>query len=73
MNCPVCKTTNAQVAGHRTRDASVIDCPQCGQYTISEIAVVNLRRVDEDLRWKISAWINEFGAEMIIQQISIRL
>lgn len=65
LNCPICKTANAQVTGHRTRDASVVNCPQCGQYNISETAVVNLRRVDEESRWKISAWINEFGVEMI--------
>lgn len=47
------------------RDASAIDCPQCGQFTISRTAAVNLRNEDDTLRWKISAWINEFAPSMV--------
>lgn len=39
MVCPVCTNGEAKVANHPTRDASVVDCPQCGRFTISRSAV----------------------------------
>lgn len=61
MACPVCTNGEAKVANHPTRDASVVDCPQCGPFTISRTAAVNLRNEDDLKRWKISAWICEFS------------
>ncbi|MDO8439975.1 MAG: hypothetical protein Q7S97_01990 [Polaromonas sp.] len=43
----------------------MVDCPQCGQFTISRSAVANLRNEDDSKRWKISAWINEFAPTMV--------
>lgn len=65
MVCPVCTNGNAKVKSHPTRDASVVDCPQCGQFTISGSAVVNLRNEDDSKRWKISAWVSEFALPMV--------
>lgn len=65
MNCPICNFSEAQVSGHPTRDALIVDCPQCGRYQISRTAAVNLNSLAENLRWKVSAWINEFGTDMI--------
>jgi len=63
--CPVCANVETKVSSHPTRDASDVDCPQCGQFTISRTAVVNLKSEDKALRWKISAWINEFAPSMV--------
>ncbi len=43
----------------------MVDCPQCGQFTISRTAAVNLRNGDDAARWKISAWINEFAPSVV--------
>lgn len=45
---------------HPHQDASMVDCPQCGTFTISREAFVNLSSKDESNRWKVSAWINEY-------------
>ena len=63
--CPVCTNEEAEVATHSTRNAWVVDCPQCGQFTISRSAAVDLRGEDDSKRWKISAWINEFVPPVI--------
>lgn len=65
MDCPVCHTAEAKVSSHPTRDASNVVCPQCGQFTISRTAVAILKNEDDSLRWKISAWINEFAPSMV--------
>src|SRR5450830_1826322 len=65
MVCPVCTNADAKVESHPTRDASVVDCPQCGKFTISREAVVNLRNESDSKRWKISAWIDEFPPPMV--------
>lgn len=66
MVCPICINGEAKVESHPKRDASVVDCPQCGQFTISCSAVVNLRNEDNSKRWKISAWINEFAPPVVM-------
>lgn len=66
MACPVCTNDDAKEASHPTRDASEVDCAQCGQFTISRSAVVNLRNEDDLKRWKISAWINEFAPPVVM-------
>lgn len=65
MFCPVCTHGAAKVESHPTRDASMVDCPQCGQFTISGSAAVNLRNEDDSKRWQIAAWINEFAPTMV--------
>jgi hypothetical protein len=44
----------------------MVDCPQCGTFTISRSAVVLLDSEDDANRWKISAWINEFSPTVIM-------
>jgi nucleoside 2-deoxyribosyltransferase len=66
MTCPIC--SNADAAKKPTnRDASIIDCPQCGNFTISgrATAVLNIKDNFATERWKISAWVNEFKPELI--------
>ena len=65
MACPVCTNEHAKVESHSTRDASVVDCPQCGLFTIGRSAVINLRNEDNLKRWKISAWISEFAPSVV--------
>jgi predicted RNA-binding Zn-ribbon protein involved in translation (DUF1610 family) len=65
MACPICVTQDATVKNRLTQDASVVDCPQCGQFTISRSAVVNLGNAADANRWKISAWINEYAPPMV--------
>ena len=65
MFCPVCTNGEAKVVGHPKLDASVVDCPQCGQFTISRSAVADLRGEDDSERWKISAWISEFAPTVV--------
>lgn len=57
MRCPICLNNHATVENHLTRDASVVDCPQCLGFTISRRAQVNLANWDGNERWKISAWL----------------
>lgn len=65
MGCPVCENKNAKVPEHVTRDASFVDCPQCGQFTISDSAIATLNNTDKSQSWKLSAWINEFAPSVI--------
>jgi nucleoside 2-deoxyribosyltransferase/predicted RNA-binding Zn-ribbon protein involved in translation (DUF1610 family) len=64
MACPICSNADAVTENHVTRDANVIDCPQCGNYVISRSAIALLGNYTTD-KWKISAWINEFKPEII--------
>lgn len=63
--CPVCTNGEAKVANHRKLEASVVDCPQCGQFTINHNTVDDLRSEVDSKRWKISAWINEFAPPVL--------
>lgn len=60
MGCPVCSNPNAEVRNHPTRDAAMVDCPQCANFTISKTARASIGNVDEADRWRISAWINQY-------------
>ena len=59
MVCPICNSLAAEAQHHSSRDASVVDCPNCGNYTISRSAAVNLKSILNTDRWKVSAWICE--------------
>lgn len=66
MNCPVCNNPEASVAKHSTKDADVVRCLQCGDFTISRSAAINLRNQDDSNRWKVSAWIAEYSPPMVM-------
>ncbi|MDO8455773.1 MAG: hypothetical protein Q7T07_02540 [Burkholderiaceae bacterium] len=66
MACPVCNNAKSTASNHPSKDASVVDCPQCGPFAISREAAVNLRSEDEANRWKISAWLNEFAPPVVM-------
>ena len=61
MVCPICSDAHATESA-TTSDARIIDCPQCGNFTISgrAIAVLNIPDNFATERWKISAWVNEY-------------
>jgi hypothetical protein len=65
MLCPICSNADAVSINQSTRDAFVITCHHCGEFTISRSAVDQLAQKDKSDRWKISAWINEFKPEFI--------
>ena len=58
--CPICLIQDAEVRSHATKDAKQVICPQCGDYTISRSAFVNLKSIQQELRWKVSAWVREY-------------
>jgi predicted RNA-binding Zn-ribbon protein involved in translation (DUF1610 family) len=63
--CPICSNGYATLTNHATRDASKVDCPQCGNFIISRSAIINLGNGDDTNRWKVSAWINEFWPPLV--------
>jgi hypothetical protein len=60
MGCPICSNPSADVRNHPTRDAAIVDCPQCASFTISRSARAIIGNVDAGNRWKISAWISQY-------------
>lgn len=70
MLCPICSTADA-TEKPTSRDARIIDCPQCGNFVISgrATALLNIESNFAIERWKISAWINEFKPEIITSTI----
>lgn len=66
MVCPICSNAHATESA-TTSDARIIDCPQCGNFTISgrAIAILNIPDNFATERWKISAWINESKPDLI--------
>lgn len=66
MACPICSNADATV-NPSTSDACIIDCPQCGNFTISGSAIASLSNPNNFAteRWKISAWVNEFKPPLI--------
>lgn len=71
MTCPICSNAVAINNSHPTRDARVVDCPQCGEYTISRTASVILEKSmnSQSDGLKISAWLNEFIPEIITTSV----
>jgi nucleoside 2-deoxyribosyltransferase len=67
MVCPICSNAHA-IESATTSNARIIDCHQCGNFTISGTAkaILNERTSFPADRWKISAWINEFKPEIIL-------
>ncbi len=65
MVCPVCNTAESEVLNHPTLHASVVNCQQCGRFTIGRETFDDLRSENDENRWKISAWINEFAPSMV--------
>lgn len=65
MGCPICLNKKAQVRGHSTRDASIVDCPQCTNFTISGTAQLNLANYEDKDRWKVSAWLVQYRPSIV--------
>ena len=60
MGCPICLNEEAQVRDHSTRDASIVDCPQCANFTISRSAQLEMANCADNERWKISSWFIQY-------------
>jgi hypothetical protein len=65
MGCPVCTSPAAEVEQHSSGDASVVNCPNCGNYTISRRAAVILKSILDTDRWKVAAWICENSPSIV--------
>lgn len=55
MNCPVCKLSEDVREKHDGMGRHVIDCPRCGEFTISGTAFAVAAHSDQD--FKLSAWL----------------
>lgn len=57
-NCPICNTESV-VSNDGNRDAHIINCPRCGEFSISGTAEVNLKNTHLTDRQKanISGWL----------------
>jgi hypothetical protein len=68
MVCPICKNSDATVIDNflsRPDITFAIDCPQCGDFIITDSAKAELNHIADAERWKISAWINDSKPEII--------
>ena len=65
MTCPICLNNDATVANRPPRDESVVDCPQCLEFTISGSAPAIVAACDRGERWKISAWVVQNKPEIL--------
>lgn len=60
MGCPICLNDNATVTTHPTKDANLVECPQCLKFSITRRALVNLKSENSSTRWRISAWLVKY-------------
>ncbi len=65
MSCPICKSKNSSISSHPTRDAFIVDCPQCGKYVLSRSVQVNLASEPAENRWRISAWLSQHKPDVL--------
>ena len=63
--CPICLTQDAEVKSHPTKDAKQVVCAQCGDYSISRSAFVNLKSIKQESRWKVAAWVREYLPDIV--------
>lgn len=68
--CPICKLQSAVVTSHRMHDGCDVRCPACGDLEITREAWVNFRddRYDSE-RWKVSAWVRQYGPEVLTKDL----
>ena len=68
MGCPICLNQEAQERSHRTQDAQVVDCQQCGSFTISRSAADDFQSAPVEERWRVSAWVREYMPSIVSTQ-----
>lgn len=59
MTCPICLNHQAAKRSITDIDGYAIECEECGPFNVTHLATINLRSIDQSLRWKVSAWVNE--------------
>jgi hypothetical protein len=66
MTCPICRNAEAGKQGG-TFSADIYDwnCPQCGAFKLSRRSEINLKNIDNSLRWKVSAWLVQNSPDML--------
>lgn len=65
-NCPVCLNPGARERSISKVDAYHVDCPRCGNFDITRIALINLASPSSDAhRWKLSAYIRTYALDML--------
>ena len=65
MECPICLNPQAVVRQHQTRDALVVQCAQCENFTISGSAEQDMVAREAGQGWKVSAWLVENKPEVL--------
>lgn len=63
--CPICKEPLVLIQGPGARDVYQCNCPQCGEFTLSYEAKINLRHTDPHELWKISAWVVQNNPQVV--------
>jgi hypothetical protein len=67
MICPICNGSFANTEKTLNRTTTV-DCSRCGNFEITNNAILdNVRQIEKN-RWKVSAWIREFRPVLIKQK-----
>jgi hypothetical protein len=67
QTCPVCHCVDATSKQHPTKDAHVVNCPVCSDFTISGTANAVLLGFEDSDRWKLSAWIRQYAGTMVTE------
>lgn len=52
-NCPLCEEPASSVNLENHGEDRVVNCPRCGQFTITDIVLIHLEQTD---KYKLSAW-----------------
>lgn len=68
MECPICRTPEAQEQPGRAGGGTAFNCIRCGQYVISGTAFEVMKSVPNEERWKVSAWVRERRSGLINSQ-----
>lgn len=55
MNCPICKLSDQHVILQRREDGDAVQCPRCGNFAISGVALAMAEQADANLG--LSAWL----------------
>ncbi len=65
MECPICMSQSSTVMQHPTRDAQIVKCPQCEEFTVSGSAAADITARQRKQSWKISAWLVQYKPEIL--------
>jgi hypothetical protein len=69
MNCPICLRKGAARIALSNTDGYEYECKECGKFELTHEALINLGKVDDSVRWKVSAWVNEYQSSPLTAAI----